>query len=364
SQVENVPAELRSAVALEAYFEDLFPGCIHSAVMCLNMPNLEAKVERREVVADRLEKTRSLQLLTGKVVQHKNRRFPGDCCGAASGMSEAEYLEGELAKLNEEIETEQKAFLQAAQRLNSMDDRLMRAASVSRKMKGKEGGGPAEDEGAAASSERPESKAASLDQVDCFLRTKSQKESEWAMQEVDDVSDVSPSSRRVDEGRTGSSSLDVEGGGAAESPSGIEEELEARRRRSTNRSPSSGGDAFGLRPGATSALDTDQPLAGGAAGLIEAAPDMAKEALSSLASVGNSAFHTTRRVARGVLYLTLGQRMSTTGFVTFRQMAACAASRQVLLAPRPDWCDCDPAPDPRDVVWKNIAVPQPQARSY
>ncbi|CAN0546348.1 unnamed protein product, partial [Ectocarpus sp. 12 AP-2014] len=147
-------------------------------------------------------------------------------------------------------EKEQKAFLQAAQRLNSMDDRLMRAASVSRKMKGKEGGGPAEEEGAAASSERPESKAASLDQVDCFLRTKSQKESEWAMQEVDDVSDVSPS-RRVDEGRTGSSSLDVEGGGAAESPSGIEEELEARRRRSTNRSPSSGGDAFGLRPGAT-----------------------------------------------------------------------------------------------------------------
>ncbi|CAM9858982.1 unnamed protein product, partial [Ectocarpus sp. 13 AM-2016] len=204
-----------------------------------------------------------------------------------------------------------------------------------------------------------ESKAASLDQVDCFLRTKSQKESEWAMQEVDDVSDVSPSSRRVDEGRTGSSSLDVEGGGAAESASGIEEELEARRRRSTNRSPSSGGDAFGLRPGATSALDTDQPLAGGAAGLIEAAPDMAKEALSSLASVGNSAFHTTRRVARGVLYLTLGQRMSTTGFVTFRQMAACAASRQVLLAPRPDWCDCDTAPDPRDVVWKNIALTPP-----
>lgn len=38
-------------------------------------------------------------------------------------------------------------------------------------------------------------------------------------------------------------------------------------------------------------------------------------------------------------------------------------SKQVLLAPRPDWCDCEPAPDPRDVVWKNIAVPQRQARS-
>lgn len=30
-----------------------------------------------------------------------------------------------------------------------------------------------------------------------------------------------------------------------------------------------------------------------------------------------------------MLYLTLGQRMSTTGFVTFRQMSSCAAARQV-----------------------------------
>ena len=33
---------------------------------------------------------------------------------------------------------------------------------------------------------------------------------------------------------------------------------------------------------------------------------------------------------------------------------------KVLLAPRPDWCDCETAPDPRDVVWRNIAVPQAQ----
>lgn len=36
-------------------------------------------------------------------------------------------------------------------------------------------------------------------------------------------------------------------------------------------------------------------------------------------------------MARGVLYLALGQRMSTTGFVTFRRMTACASSRQVWL---------------------------------
>lgn len=55
-----------------------------------------------------------------------------------------------------------------------------------------------------------------------------------------------------------------------------------------------------------------------------------QDALSSITFVGETAFNTTRRVARGVLYLTLGERMSNTGFVTFRKMSACAASRQVI----------------------------------
>lgn len=48
-----------------------------SAVMCLNMPNLETKVEKREVIADRLEKTRSQELLTGKTVYHRCERRKG-----------------------------------------------------------------------------------------------------------------------------------------------------------------------------------------------------------------------------------------------------------------------------------------------
>ena len=39
--------------------------------MCLNMPDLEAKVEKREVVADKLEKTRSRELLTGRQIYHR-----------------------------------------------------------------------------------------------------------------------------------------------------------------------------------------------------------------------------------------------------------------------------------------------------
>lgn len=39
--------------------------------MCLNMPDLETKVEKREIIADKLEKTRSQELLTGVEVQHR-----------------------------------------------------------------------------------------------------------------------------------------------------------------------------------------------------------------------------------------------------------------------------------------------------
>ncbi|CAN0324336.1 unnamed protein product [Pylaiella littoralis] len=368
TKVENVPAELRSAVALEAYFDDLFPGQVHSAVMCLNMPNLEVKVENREIVADKLEKTRSQELLTGKEIQHRNRRFMCDCCAPASGMSEAEVLSEELAQLNKEIGAEQKAFLQAAQRLNSMDDRLMQASMFMQT--GAAGENQQQEEGGAdVPSLQSGNRMGSLEKIDFFLKSKSEMQSQWAMQEVEDVADESlaASSRRSGAAPASASEAvardeergkgEDSGGGAGIDTSGIEEELAARAKRvsrTSSRSSASGGKGSGSGNESVSQDASPKP------GLMEAAPDMAKEALSSLAFVGHTAFHTTRRVARGVLYLTLGQKMSTTGFVTFRQMSACAASRQVLLAPRPDWCDAEPAPDPRDVVWKNIAVPQHQ----
>eukprot|EP00903_Cladosiphon_okamuranus_P018683 g17196.t2 len=356
TKVENVPAELRSAVALEAYFNDLFPGQVHSAVMCLNMPKLEAKVEKREIIADKLEKIRSRELLTGRKIYHRHRRFPCDCCGASSSLTEVDFLTGKLEQLNEEIEKEQKGFLQAAQRLNLMDDRLMQASGARQDKAATAGGaGGPDDQGGEGRKSDP------VETIDLFIKSKSEKDSQWAMQEVEDVEaggTVSPFHAAA-AGATGTPSIEDPPG--ASSPddldtSGIDEELAAR----TARPRSLASASPGPRPGPRPAVEADRPLEGGAAGLIGAAPEMAKEALSSLAFVGNTAFHTTRRVARGVLYLTLGQKMSTTGFVTFRQMSACAASRQVLVAPRPDWCDCEPAPDPRDVVWKNIAVPQQQ----
>lgn len=50
------------------FFAHLLP---YSAVMCLNMPKLESKVEKRDILADKLEKVRSVELATGKVIGHR-----------------------------------------------------------------------------------------------------------------------------------------------------------------------------------------------------------------------------------------------------------------------------------------------------
>jgi Cytosolic domain of 10TM putative phosphate transporter len=55
--VENIPVELRSDRALYDYFDQLFPGKIHSASVVLNLPDLEAVSARCHRVCERLEKS-------------------------------------------------------------------------------------------------------------------------------------------------------------------------------------------------------------------------------------------------------------------------------------------------------------------
>jgi len=56
--------------------------------------------------------------------------------------------------------------------------------------------------------------------------------------------------------------------------------------------------------------------------------------------------------------LRIGEAVSSTGFVTFRTLTAKAAAAQMVLTPHPKRFQVDSAPEPRDVIWKNVAVPQ------
>ena len=53
--VDRLPVELRSDTALRAYFERLFPGQVHSAVVCMQLSELDQLCAARQDVVDRLE---------------------------------------------------------------------------------------------------------------------------------------------------------------------------------------------------------------------------------------------------------------------------------------------------------------------
>mmetsp|Transcript_22394 Transcript_22394/g.33982 ORF Transcript_22394/g.33982 Transcript_22394/m.33982 type:complete len:1037 (+) Transcript_22394:105-3215(+) len=64
--VENVPLQLRSDSALREYFERLFPGNVHSATVILNLPKLEALEAHCLRIVQRLEKAIAVYHATTK----------------------------------------------------------------------------------------------------------------------------------------------------------------------------------------------------------------------------------------------------------------------------------------------------------
>jgi Calcium-dependent channel, 7TM region, putative phosphate/Late exocytosis, associated with Golgi transport/Cytosolic domain of 10TM putative phosphate transporter len=64
--VEKVPINLRSAPALEAFFENLFPGDVHSVEVALDLKELDMMTKHRRFVRDSLEKSIALSKATGK----------------------------------------------------------------------------------------------------------------------------------------------------------------------------------------------------------------------------------------------------------------------------------------------------------
>ena len=64
--VEKVPVNLRSAPALEAFFENLFPGDVHSVEVALDLKELDMMTRHRRHIRDSLEKAIALSKATGR----------------------------------------------------------------------------------------------------------------------------------------------------------------------------------------------------------------------------------------------------------------------------------------------------------
>jgi len=61
-------------------------------------------------------------------------------------------------------------------------------------------------------------------------------------------------------------------------------------------------------------------------------------------------------VTSAVKLITVGGGKSTTGIVTFTSAVACADAQQVVLTHRPMTMQASPAPEPRNIIWRNIGV--------
>lgn len=79
--VEEIPDHLRSDQALQAYFEHLFPGRIHSATVAMKLSHLESLVLRRKRVVHRLEKSIASYEASGIRPQHVAGKPRINCCG-------------------------------------------------------------------------------------------------------------------------------------------------------------------------------------------------------------------------------------------------------------------------------------------
>jgi hypothetical protein len=90
-RVESLPHELRSDVALLAYFENLFPGQVHSAVVHLDLGKLQALIGVRLAECERLEQA------LAKRAAKRRARITLLAAGGGGGGGGSQQQEGSLS---------------------------------------------------------------------------------------------------------------------------------------------------------------------------------------------------------------------------------------------------------------------------
>jgi len=311
--VENIPPLLRSDRALQVFFDRMFPRGVHSAAVCLNIDTLIDLCDRRARVRERLALCRLKEESSDEVATHTTcdcvvptlRNWPLFCCKRRR-LPSVETYRSELQRLDRRIDEERKRKNDARTTMRKRDDQL-------------------------------EHKGALSDVLERVVqRTKS-----LARKLGEDEDSTPPLTIKV-----GGGSHDVASEGDDNSTSAFD--------------PDGGrGDTD------DSASKTSEPTT------LRRAADVSMGVLASSGNfVGRSAATMVHRAAVGVSVvghvvedIALGSDSCSTGFVTFRRLEDAATASQVLLSPIPDSLDTTVAPQPRDLIWENVAVPKTQVET-
>ena len=320
--VEGIPPSLRSAPKLRAFFEQLLPNQVHSAQLTLDLSELEKAVQQRRNVRDRLERAVALWKATGrrptcwlspKQQQLDPYEYPGHLPISTSSWPRVimqfdaiDQLCLELAELNSTVELLQHKYFTQTDHPQVRDSEVLERSighmelglkRISKTLFCKAGGG-----GSTTGGGGKQSVVASLLDYDGLQS--------MVLPPPDDIPNPILSTDPQSQSQSSSD------------------------------------------PTTAAAAATTPPIPH--AGVLKHAGQKLKQAAKGV-------LHSAVNIERHIELLTVGNySAASTGFVTFTNRVAQSMAHQMLLSHEYSIMKAKPSPNPNDIIWKNVAIPEKQ----
>jgi len=384
--LERVPGVLRSAPRLRSFFESLFAGDVHSVELACDLEELEALVAKRHAVRDNLEKALALLSASGRAerplawvsrsaLTHARSPDPSPpalqygeataaglcspclCPGGVCGQVPVDAIEHyslRLAELNAAVKEKQGQYFQAAQaqgqgqgsRRRSRTGSFQPIASSSSTGSASSSGGGSSNAGKGGlraqlsvprNPEPGDEEAVGAAQLQQLQQQQQQQQQQIQQQQRKSQAQVQVKARQINP------SFSSQHSGSASASIII----------STSKiSNGSNGNN-----GSNGSLSLATP-----ARAVTSVEGLAQEGIHAAEQAAKGAVRGVLEAARTLEMLTVGSfyHTSSTAFVTFRTRLAASSSHQMLLSHNYISMQVRPAPNPRDIIWENVSIPQRQ----
>lgn len=324
--VEKIPATLRSREELGNFFNNLFPGKVYCAEFALDVQDLDKVANDRRVTRNRLEKAIAIYSATGRrpvvwLPRSFYDAFPNShitplapSTGLRRLLRQQQYDSIDhyhfyLNHLNSEVEQMQASYMNRDQREGSVDAQMTYVDSLGRAFsKVTEGlkrhvSGTVLSEGLLPEADGQEASA------------------RRALEELD--ADYSPLHEPSEKSPTASSVLSKSGNAV----------------KALGKTATAVGSSIGVGLGT-----------------------FAWHGIDNFMSTAEGAFTGLRQAGKTIELLTVGAhyKTSSTAFVTFNSRVAMTSAHQMLMSHEYSSLIVTPAPNPKEIIWTNVAVPLQQ----
>jgi hypothetical protein len=371
--VENVPNDIKSVPMLTNYFEALFPGQIYSVEIALDVSNLEFLCDSRQTVRNKLEKSiavfnatykrQTLWVKPSDVIEAESeiesssaksaRKVTTNSCSTSVAgcmgyviVDAIEHYTKMLVCLNGTVIDMQKFYSAAASKQQREDSsRLVKTkeqlSSLSQTPASRREGKSMKS----AITDRESPKGASNLDVEDFPSESIEKTTSNPM--VDKYLDMHPYVT-TDSGMNDDDNDSICLSERNSRRSDLSENQPSISDSKGTEQPTAGDVVIALK-------DTTLKAAVGIGGFFVAAT---QEGLKAQEGATKLLLHATDNLK--MVLLGKSYQLSSTAFVTFRHRVPKAASQQMFLSHTYQTLKVKSAPSPKDLIWENVSIPEPQ----